>query len=194
MPSTWDVNVTRQAIAEDVYLGYEKKAATQLHKRLPLGDESFEDVLAWMRVYAIEAADKFNPNHDAKAKFDTFLYKHLRIKSMQWFNWAWLPKQHPQGKYVLPFGDDTPQIAVHENRIGDMQERELLNSLSEPSRALYEALTEDPALIDELLNEDGHAAIARRMEIRPELIFDFVQEVRTKARGFKVIPVTEAVR
>lgn len=141
MEVVWDKEQTKLDIANDVYLGYERDAANKLYPKLPKGREDFEDLLAWMRLHAIEAAELYKV--PSKAQFSTFLYKHLQIRSLQWFNWVWLPKVQPQTWQhrfsELQGEEDSPNF-----EIADMSTRpslraelnELLSLLTERSKQL----------------------------------------------------------
>ena len=83
----------RKEISQDVYLGYELHAVKKLFPKLPKNHTTFDDALAWFRLYALEAADMYDPS--SAASFTTFLYKHLSIRSHQDFNYAWSKTRQP---------------------------------------------------------------------------------------------------
>lgn len=131
----------RQYLAEGKYNGYLISATNKLLKRLPLGHTTFEDCMAWMQVYALEAIDAFDPYKGCR--FTTFLYRHLFTRSLADFNYSWNENRQPQGSYVLPFShfDKDSEYKLDLTSCEDESEltleiKDLLSRLSERSRQI----------------------------------------------------------
>ena len=212
---SWDRDAVMQEIAEDKYKGYELDAAKQLFRRLPTGHESLADVVAWMRYYALEATQKYNPDDARGAKFTTFLYRHWRVRSLQWFNWAWLPKNQPTGKYVGCFSQmstDADGESI-ESRLEDPHPpgADIRAKLSPAAQQLYDKLLSDD-VVDASLEETKlwsrdsltllstpdpeaefvqrfKAILARRLCMPVEEIDQLVVEIRTSAGQFISLPI-----
>lgn len=132
----------RARVAADEFLGYELHATRQLISRLPV-DACYDhqDITAWMRLYALEAADAYNPN--SRAKFGTFLFRHLQIRSMQWFNWAWSKYAHPEGHCILhisALSSEEPFDPVDTHRDFPKEIEELLRLLSPAARSIFDKI------------------------------------------------------
>lgn len=163
----------RQNVASDVYKGYELAAVNKLYRRLPKGDCPFEDALSEMRLYALEAVELYSESHAQKASFTTFLYKHLQVRSYQWFNYSWLNKNMPKGKWVLSmstFKDDINEneydpTQFEENNSIQIQIKELLSKLTVRSKQLLEWMFD----------------VSKDKELGPGLIEAFVSKQRVKA-------------
>ena len=98
-PPTWQEQMV-QLLAEGEFDGYLIHAVNKLRPKLPLPLPDFNDLLQQTRVWALEAIDMFV---QADAEFTTFLFKHLNIRSMQWFNYCWMPCNQPSNRWVLAF-------------------------------------------------------------------------------------------
>ena len=71
----------------------EKKTARVLFKKLPLGLMDLEDVEQEVRLWALEATMSYE--QDRGATFTTYLWKHLRNRSMAFTNAVWRKKRYP---------------------------------------------------------------------------------------------------
>jgi hypothetical protein len=114
----------------------------KLMKKLPIprvhGD-TFQEMMQDFRVYALEAIDDFDMNN--RTKFSSYLMVHLKIRSIQWFNWAWMGKNRPKGGSITLFstlenGDSFDPIYYRENVALDLELCELLSFLSKSSRMI----------------------------------------------------------
>lgn len=143
--------VMRERVGKGEFAGYEKHIGGKLYRKLPLGVTTFDDVLSEMRMYVIEAIDLYDV--DRGAAFETFLYKHLSIRSMQWFNYAWMRKNHPNGKWVYSWSVlaegakrklDTEEsfdpTSVSEDNSTWLEIREFLGVLTPPSQRILKML------------------------------------------------------
>lgn len=100
--SKWDPVLATHCLAEGDFVGYIKDAVNKLRPKLPLPLAPYDDFVQEFNIYCIEAIKMYKP--ELGAQFTTFLYKHFNIRSQQWFNWAWMPKQHEAGKWTYSFG------------------------------------------------------------------------------------------
>lgn len=191
----------RNAVAAGDYYGYELRAALDLHPKLPRGQEDLDDVIAWMRLYAIEAADKYDPTFVGKlgktAKFDTYLVRHLRLRSYQWMHWAWLKKNWPSGSTIIQFSvlhapDDEdasfdPEERLHlAKKMTDRQEQfnlrvmELFGRLSPMSQQVFKAVVADDTLIAHLSDPKRWRRISKIIGFDYTAVEAFVVEMQDK--------------
>lgn len=103
MDDEWMPELEIQRIAEGSYNGYLGHFVETLRAKLPLPLPDKADLWQDFVGYALEAVEMYDPNNKKGAKFGTFLYKHLSIRSMQWFNYCWMPCNHPTGRWVWNF-------------------------------------------------------------------------------------------
>lgn len=193
---TFQKQEVRDAIASNEYLGYELDAAKKLLPLLPVGHTDFEDVKAEMRFYALEAVELYELGHGTQ--FSTFLYRHLQLRSMQWKNWAWLKKMHPENAWVQPFsfhesleqrkGKISPYdpTRVSASEYKNMQISEFEMSLSPMSRQTFAKLLEkmDYSLLPSFNKKGGTQRIADTIGVTEFEIREFANEVREKASKF----------
>jgi hypothetical protein len=154
----WNSELARRDLASGEFDGYIIDAASKLFKRLPRGYQDFDDILQVMRGYTLEAIDDFRQDEHPDTKFTTYLFGHLRMRSLQWFNWAWLPMQHPKGAGVFHFsayeefsedGEFNPSLHIEHNE-RELEISELLTQLSDRSKEILKCLL---GVIDENLLE-----------------------------------------
>lgn len=101
MELQWDRKAALIRLSNGDFDGYIKNAITKLRSKLPLPLASWEDFYQEFSVFCMEAVEMFKP--ELGAQFTTFLYKHLNMRSHQWFNWAWMPKNHESGHWTYTF-------------------------------------------------------------------------------------------
>jgi hypothetical protein len=102
----WTRELARESLAKGEYDGYLKDAVRKLFRRLPLGyPRDHQSMMQEFRLYALEAIRDFDQEKHPNIKFQNYLYGHLRIRSYQWFNWAWLQQNHPRGAGVYHFSE-----------------------------------------------------------------------------------------
>lgn len=141
----WSKREALAQLAEGAFRGYILDAAMQLHPRLPADGTDIEDIIQEMSIYALEAIDAY-VEAASRAKFTTFLVKHLRLRSFQWFNWSWLPKNTPKGKFVSQFSVlqddelDTFEPQDYSNRPLNLDQKAFVQSLSNRSQQIFESL------------------------------------------------------
>lgn len=112
----------------------------KLRPKLPLPLPDYQDLLQETRIWAIEAIERYD---DTKgAAFETTLYKHLNIRSMQKFNFSWFSSNQPQNKWVFSFsvlrseeGKD-PDIMEFEDE--EIKAKGIAEKLSERNKELFE--------------------------------------------------------
>jgi len=195
-----------ECLCADEFFGYELSAAKKLHSKLPCGLVSIEDLLAEVRLWALEAVRMFVPG--GKAVFTTLLYKHLTIRSMCYFNSAWAQKSWPQGGYVAPFSAFEARAGCSESgerhtwdptRSTDRAPRvtveikEFVRALSPPSRFAFRVIRDwlDDHMIQAFAEGDGPSYVSELTGISRALVEKFVQETHLLAPEF-ISSLTEA--
>lgn len=148
MELQWDRKEALALLSSGEYDGYIKDAITKLRSKLPLPLAPWDDFYQEFSVFCMEAIEKFKPERGAK--FTTFLYKHLNLRSHQWFNWAWMPKNHEAGQWTYSFSqlESRDYSGTTEERKFDPADRtnvlfsvellELKANLSPRNRELFE--------------------------------------------------------
>jgi hypothetical protein len=151
----------RYQLGQGSFDGYLKDAVNRLQPKLPKDFLSREDMLQGMTVYALEAIRDYNPTHHSHAQFTTYLVKHLRVRSLQWFNWAWLPMNHPKdhgirhlSAYDGPCGSPSdegfdPEAPPGEDPTVELELGELFHAASDRSRQILAyllAYVDDPLI------------------------------------------------
>ena len=181
-------------VAEDSYLGYELNAARKLFPRLPVGSVDYDDLLAEIRIWTLEAVRRYDP--ERRAKFETVLYKHLNIRSLQFFNAIWWPRNWPKNRSICHFSSfEETRTAPDEKfdptrgedrKTARMEMREFIKYMSPKSRLIANMvmgiISDD--LIAAFRMKDGYRTVGKLTGLRPDQVFQFVEEVRNVAPRF----------
>lgn len=166
-----------QEIVAGKYGGFEKRCAKKLHRSFP-NDLSFEDALATVRVFSVEACRKYNPLHNSGAKFGTFLYRHLFMSTRR--ELRRLYRSHG-GEYSLLKNPPTRLYCDRNTPTHSVAMSEFTDSLS--SKA-FEALS---ILNDTSLNFGGRSkrwAISNYLGISNSEANSLIREMQAAARKF----------
>lgn len=99
MEMEWSIELGRQLLSDGKYDGYLKHAVGMLRAKLPNPVPEWEDLYQSFVIYALEAIDDFRTDRDCK--FTTYLFAHLRMRSMQWFNTAWQRQNTPADRWIV---------------------------------------------------------------------------------------------
>lgn len=139
----WDPIVTTACLVNGDYDGYLKQATKKLRSKLPHPLPDFDDVMQELRIFALEAIKLYKTAYNVK--FETFLNKHLNIRSMQWHNWANMPRNKPKDRYVYNASafltDEEKPIefgTVSASQCFVSQYSSLVSELSERAKQLFE--------------------------------------------------------
>lgn len=117
----------------------------KLVRKLPISrtpKDTFSAMMQEFRMYCLEAINDFDMSRNTK--FTSYLVIHLRIRAMQWFNWAWMSKNQPIGSSIVLFSiyenlDNDYEFdptSYHDNVSLDLELCELLGSLSKKSKLI----------------------------------------------------------
>jgi hypothetical protein len=187
----WDKEAARVRLAAGDYKGYILDATKKLVRRLPTPSLwDFNDVIQGFTYYALEAIEDYDETR--RAKFTTYLVSHLRTRSLQWFNWSWLPMNQPKGAGVFHFsayeesseqGEFDP-TRVREDVSRNLEMSELLNNLSPKSNHMLKLFLGliDNKLVEAFKSSRYETEVSRITGFSPEEVRAFVLEMR------KVIP------
>lgn len=99
MEMEWSLAAERQRLSDGVHDGYLKHAVMQLRSKLPSPVPDWEDLYQTFVLYALEAIESYRT--DKGTVFTTWLYSHLRMRSMQMFNTAWQRQNTPADRWVV---------------------------------------------------------------------------------------------
>lgn len=123
-------------VATGRFLNYEKHAFKRLRRSLP-ASETNEDLFADVRVMALEASHRFDV--DRGGRFESFLYRHLQIKSMEKLRSFWRLRRRPQ--ILSTKGPD--EIPMERCPSVQAEIAELLSQVSDPTRNIVRKALEN---------------------------------------------------
>lgn len=186
----WDPNEAREEIAKGKYYGYEVTSAQRLKRSIPRMHQSLEDLLAEMRLYALEAVERFLP--DKNTSFSTFVYKHLYIRCLQYKNSSWLKRAYPKQKKILSLTaessddrSDNGQFPLSSNDLSIdflFEISELKEHLSDASKEVLTTLVNsDDGNFSKALNKRRLTKVARIANLKKRQLKKFVKEVERLA-------------
>ncbi len=114
-------------IARGEFLGYELHALRRLRRFIRW--EADEDLHQEIRMWSVEAAGRFDSE---RGRWETFLYRHLQIRSWQKIRREYVLRRRPVKGIVLLRHDPVGSGSV----ISQLEFQELLSSLSDPTRRI----------------------------------------------------------
>lgn len=128
MEMEWSLAAERQRLSNGEHDGYLKHAVNVLRPKLPSPVPEWEDLYQTFVVYALEAIEDYRT--DRGCKFTTYLFGHLRMRSMQLFNTAWQRQNTPADRWIVnisalkdysPRGDEDGEQDVDPTAVRDDQ-------------------------------------------------------------------------
>lgn len=145
----WTKEAEHQRIVNKAYEGMEITQVNWMYERLPIGHSDYDDLVAEVRLWSLQAVETFNP--DFNTKFSSFLFGHLRMLSKRYLRAPWSEARRPNGTYVrsvssLEASDgsarslDSSHYFVN-SPSADLQVGELVDNLSPRSREIFDLLT-----------------------------------------------------
>lgn len=146
--SCWNADDERQKIANGAYDGYITNYVKSILPKLPHPRPEFSDAFQEFVGYALEAVELFR--EDRGCTFSTFVYRHLGLRSYQWFNVSWMARNQPKGCFVNTFSQRSEMLDVYNSekewdptRVRDTQQvdtmmGEFKRALTDRARQLFE--------------------------------------------------------
>ncbi len=190
----WSAVEEKQRIADNQYGGMETTQVNWLFSRLPAGHMEYEDLQQMVRMWALQAAEQFDP--DRSTKFSSYLFGHLRLMSMKFQRQPWAPSRRPAGKQITQVGTfDTRSGNIRGDSIenthffvaspsADMQVSELKDTLSESSLDLFHKLAmheDQDGLCRAFRSAHWRKQVSRITGLPVEQIEQFKEEIKCKA-------------
>lgn len=145
----WTKEAEQQRIVNKAYEGMEITQVNWMYSRLPIGHTDYDDLVAEVRLWALQAIEVFNP--DFNTKFGSFLFGHLRLLSRrhlraQWSDTRRLSVSNVQLASSLDVADGSSRSLDRSHYFvaspsANMQVGELVHSLTPRSREIFDLLT-----------------------------------------------------
>jgi hypothetical protein len=188
-------------IADDEFLGVEKRHWLRLRSTLPAGRYDDDDLLAEIRRFAVEAAHRFDPGHGGQATFSTFLWHHIQMRCVQLHTHAWLPKNYPQNetkgelwlKADSEWGDHNPGPDYTESSYTEsasaktdytVETKDVLANLTPESEELFRRIAADLSLVEMAAKPRNQKRLSDRLGVARAKVDRMMVEVRKlRAKG-----------